>query len=286
MAGRIVRFPFPRSTQAEDAARPAHAERRGFRHGRKVGSPALAGRDRNVILPLRVEHVSYIVNGRKLLDDLTFVIRPRRRLVVLGYNGAGKSLLLRLCHGLIAPSSGRLIWEGPLGHDPQAVRQAQAMVFQKPVLLRRSVRDNLSFVLKNRGIKGADLKIRVQRALQRCRLDHLADRPARTLSGGEQQRLALARAWILKPSVLFLDEPTSALDPASTWDVERIINDLHEATTTVVFSTHDLAQAKRLADDVLFIHHGRIIEQGPAETFFCCPQTDEARAFLAGELLP
>jgi tungstate transport system ATP-binding protein len=250
---------------------------------RRDGRPA---RDRNVILPLVVEDVSLEMNGRWLLKDLSFTILPRRRTVILGYNGAGKSLTLRLCHGLIRPTRGRIEWCGPLGNDPEAVARAQAMVFQKPVLLRRSVRDNLLYVLRNRGERGEKARIRVQRVMERCGIAHLAHRPARTLSGGEQQKLALARAWLLKPSILFLDEPTAALDPASTLDVERIINELHVATTTIFFSTHDMAQARRLADYVLFIHHGRIIEQGPAEAFFIQPRTEAARAFLAGELMP
>ncbi len=253
----------------------------------KTARPAPAGkRDRNVILPLSVEHVSYAVNGHVLLRDLTFRILPGRRTVILGFNGAGKSLTLRLCHGLIRPSSGRIVWEGPLGADPEAAARAQAMVFQKPVLLRRSVRENLVYVLKSRGARGEYLRRRVSRVLARCQLDHLAEKPARVLSGGEQQKLALARAWLLKPSILFLDEPTAALDPAAVLDVEAIMNRLHEMTTTIFFSTHNLAQARRMADDVLFIHHGRIVEAAPAEEFFRAPRTEEARAFLAGELLP
>ncbi len=242
--------------------------------------------DRNVILPLSVDGVCYAANGNLLIHDLNFRILPRRRTAILGFNGAGKSLTLRLCHGLIRPTAGRIRWEGPKGHDPKAVALAQAMVFQKPVLLRRTVRENLAYVLKSRGIRGADMRARVDRVMVRCQLEHLADRPARCLSGGEQQKLALARAWLLKPSILFLDEPTAALDPAATLDVERIINSLHEATTTIFFSTHDMAQARRLADDVLFIHHGQILEASTADAFFASPQTPEARAFLAGELAP
>ena len=250
---------------------------------RRDGRPA---RDRNVILPLHVENVSLDVGGRRLLHGLTFTILPQRRTAILGYNGAGKSLTLRICHGLIRPTTGRITWAGPLGDDPHAVARAQAMVFQKPVLLRRSVRDNLLYVLRSRGERGRRARIRTERVMERCGLAHLATRPARGLSGGEQQKLALARAWLLKPSILFLDEPTAALDPAATLDVERIINELHVATTTIFFSTHDMAQARRLADHVIFIHHGRILEQGPAAEFFTRPATAEARAFLAGDLVP
>ena len=242
--------------------------------------------DRNVILPLAVEGVSYASGGHLLLHDLNFRIMPHRRTVILGFNGAGKSLTLRLCHGLIAPTTGSIRWLGPLGDDARACRRAQAMVFQKPVLLRRSVRENLEYVLKSRGQRGGDMRARVSKALLRCQLEHLAERPARCLSGGQQQKLALARAWLLKPSILFLDEPTASLDPAAALDVERIIQSLHEASTTIFFSTHDLAQARRLADDVLFIHKGRIVEAAPARQFFTAPQSEAARAFLAGELMP
>ena len=277
----IIRFPGKPLKDApggEGAGHPPPVKRL-----RSDGRPA---RDRNVILPLSVEHVSLTLNGQPLIRDLDFRVEPGRRTVILGFNGAGKSLTLRLCHGLIKPTSGRIVWEGPLGGDARARARAQAMVFQKPVLLRRSVRDNLVYVLKSRGERGRHMRKRVERALERCHLARMAHRPARVLSGGEKQKLALARAWLLKPSILFLDEPTASLDPAATMDVERIINDLHMATTTIFFSTHDMAQARRLADDVLFIHHGRIVEKTPAAEFFNAPATEEARAFLNGELLP
>jgi len=277
----IIRFPGENARprpQGDAASAPPPVKR--VRHD---GRPA---RDRNVILPLSVEHVSLTLNGQPLIRDLSFRIEPGRRTVILGFNGAGKSLTLRLCHGLIRPTSGRIVWEGPLGGDVRARARAQAMVFQKPVLLRRSVRDNLVYVLKSRGERGGRMQKRVDRALERCHLARMANRPARVLSGGERQKLALARAWLLKPSILFLDEPTASLDPAATMDVERIINDLHAATTTIFFSTHDMAQARRIADDVLFIHHGRIVEKTPAAEFFDNPATAQARAFLSGDLLP
>ncbi len=252
----------------------------------RAGDAGRHGRQRNVILPLSVRGASYASGGKQLLHELSFRIEAGRRTVIMGYNGAGKSLTLRLCHGLIKPTSGRLVWEGPEGNDAQKTALSQAMVFQKPVLLRRSVRENLLHIVKLRGFRGHDLHQRVSRVLGRCGLLHLADHPARVLSGGEQQKLALARAWILKPSILFLDEPTASLDPAATLEVEAIINAFHSVTTTVFFSTHDIAQAQRLADHVLFIHHGRIVEDSPADAFFREPASAEGRAFLNGELLP
>ncbi len=238
------------------------------------------------IMPLVLDDVCYVVNKVALIRGVSFRLPPGRRTAVLGYNGAGKSLLLRLCHGLIAPTSGRVRWEGALGGAREAVARAQAMVFQRPVMLRRSVRENLAFVLRNRGIAGARAEEMIHQALAMCGIARLAERPARALSGGEQQKLALARAWLLRPEVLFLDEPTASLDPASTLELEGLMLEMHEAGTSIVFSTHDMAQARRLAQHVLFLHNGLLLEDGPAEQFFRRPQTPEARAFLAGDLMP
>ena len=259
--------------------------RGGERGAGREGAEAAASPGR--VLPLVVEKVSYAAGGARLVHDVSFELKAGRRTAILGYNGAGKSLVLRLCHGLLKPAAGRIVWKGPRGHDPAAVKQAQAMVFQKPVLLRRTVRENLTFVLKARGVAGARARDeQVEAALLRCGLAHLARRPARALSGGEQQKLALARAWLLKPEVLFLDEPTAALDPAATLEVEAIINDMFSAGATIFFSTHDMAQARRMADHVLFIHHGRLLEDVSARAFFAGPGSAAARAFLNGELCP
>ncbi|HHN66839.1 MAG TPA: ATP-binding cassette domain-containing protein [Thermopetrobacter sp.] len=276
---RIIRFPH----QQAAGARPGAEAPPPVKRLRADGRPA---RNRNTILPLTVQGLTYEVPGKRLIDEVTFTIRPHHRTVILGHNGAGKSLLLRLCHGLLKPTAGRIVWRGPDGADAHRRRLAQAMVFQRPLLLRRSVRDNLMHVLRARRTPAAEARQRIARVLKRVRLDHLAGRPARALSGGEQQKLALARAWLLKPAVLFLDEPTASLDPASTLEVEGIMNALHEASTTIVFATHDLAQARRLADEVLFLHGGRLLENGPAAAFFRRPATAEARAYLSGELLP
>ena len=237
------------------------------------------------ILPLRLEGVGYAVAGRTLLDavDLEFTAGPRS--VVLGPNGAGKSLLLRLCHGLIPPSSGRIVWHGEGAAPPGTLRQRQAMVFQRPVLLRRSAAANVDYALGLRGLTRGVRRDRVTEALGRVGLAELASRPARVLSGGEQQRLALARAWALRPEILFLDEPTASLDPAATRAVEQIIDAFHAAGTKIVMTTHDLGQARRLADEVVFLHQGRVAERGEAAAFFDHPSSPAAQAFLAGDLL-
>lgn len=230
------------------------------------------------ILPLELERVRYAARGVELIPELTLRIPKGRRLILIGPNGAGKSLTLRLCHGLIAPVSGEVRWAAP-------ARKRHAMVFQRPVLLRRSVRGNLAHALSLTGLPRAARAARADAALARFGLETLAERPARLLSGGEQQRLAVARAWALDPEVLFLDEPTAALDPGATRAIEAMIMSLSTEGMTIVMTTHDIAQARRLAEDVAFLHHGRLVETGPAAAFFERPRTEAARSFLAGDLL-
>ncbi|MFY0990617.1 ATP-binding cassette domain-containing protein [Halomonas sp. C05BenzN] len=229
------------------------------------------------IAPLVFAAVQVTHRDQLLLHPLTLRLEGCRRTLVMGPNGAGKSLLLRLAHGLLVPSAGRVHWEGS---SPR-----QAMVFQRPVLLKRSAIDNLTYALAVTGVPRHERRERSREALARFGLAPLEKRPARVLSGGEQQRLALARAWLTRPEVLFLDEPTSALDPAAIRAVENAVLDFHRRGTRIVMTTHDLNQAKRLADDVVLLYGGRLIEHTPAERFFAEPQTPEGRAFLRGELV-
>ena len=234
------------------------------------------------ILPLRARGVCYEARGRRLIDDISFTVTAGPRVMILGPNGAGKSLLLRLCHGLLSPSDGVIEWSDA---DSARARQQQAMVFQRPVLLRRSVAANAHFGLRLRGVPRRRRREVVEEALRQGGLAHVADRAARVLSGGEQQRLALVRAWTLQPQVLFLDEPTAHLDPAATRAVEAMLKRFHDAGTKLIMTTHDLGQARRLADEVLFLHCGRLLEQTPAASFFSEPRSVEAAAFLDGNLL-
>lgn len=234
------------------------------------------------ILPLVLRGVSYEAQGARLIDDLSFELAAGPRTVLLGPNGAGKSLTLRLCHGLIAPSAGTVTWQGP--GAGQAMRR-QAMVFQRPVMLRRSAAANLSYALSLRDVPMGERRARVAQALNVAGLAPLANRPARVLSGGEQQRLAIARAWALRPQVLFLDEPTANLDPASTRAVEELIGEVVRSGAKIVMTTHDLGQARRLGDEILFMHRGRLIERASGQSFFTAPQSPEAAAFMAGSLL-
>jgi tungstate transport system ATP-binding protein len=233
-------------------------------------------------LRLTLEEVSFEVGGKKLIDRLSLTLEEGPPTVVMGPNGAGKSLLLRLCHGLLRPTSGRIIWNVGMSSD---VRRAQAMVFQRPVMLRRSVAANVDYALRVSGMRERKARReRVAWALEQAGLAALAGRSARVLSGGEQQRLALARAWALQPQVLFLDEPAANLDPAATRACEDMIHTIDTAGTKIVMTTHDLGQARRLASEVLFLHQGRLTEQTAACIFFKEPRSEPAEAFLKGEL--
>ena len=234
------------------------------------------------ILPLELRRVSFEAGGKRLIKDISCTLEAGPSTIVIGPNGAGKSLLLRLCHGLLRPTGGEIVWRGGQGRDPSL---HQAMVFQRPVMLRRSVTANVDYALKLRGVPHPQRRDLVEDALARTGLSRFARTPARVLSFGEQQKLALARAWALTPQVLFLDEPTASLDPPATHAVEQIINAIDASGTKVVMTTHDLGQARRLADQVLFLHRGRLVEMAPAEAFFSAPKEDLTRAFLDGELL-
>ena len=231
-------------------------------------------------LPIVASGVTLVRRGVRVLDRVDLTIEPRSRTFILGANGAGKSMLLRVLHGLIAPDAGRVTW----GRDT-ARPSRQAMVFQRPVLLRRSAAGNIRHALAIAGIRGAEAQQRTDEALARVCLAAIADRPARVLSGGEQQRLALARASALEPHVLFLDEPTASLDPPATRAVESIVESIHASGTTIVMTTHGLAQAKRLADTVVFLSAGRVTECTEAARFFKAPRSREARTFIEGERL-
>jgi tungstate transport system ATP-binding protein len=234
------------------------------------------------ILPLELRQVSFSADRQRLIKELSCTFHANSRSVIIGPNGAGKSLLLRLCHGLLAPSVGNIVWHGAAGRDPSFY---QAMVFQRPVMLRRSVAANINFALSLRRVPRRARRALIRDALDRTGLSRFARRQARVLSIGEQQRLALARSWALRPQVLFLDEPTASLDPAATHVIEEVIDAIHRAGTKVIMTTHDLGQARRLADEVLFLHRGRLLETAPSETFFDGPRNDLAKAFLRGELL-
>jgi tungstate transport system ATP-binding protein len=233
------------------------------------------------MLPLTLDDLGFAVAGREIIKRISCEISSGTRTVILGPNGAGKSVLMRLCHGLLKPTTGRVVWR----QDSVARRaRGQAMVFQRPVVLRRSAIANVIYALKLAGIAPTECRLRAEDVLEAVGLANVADRPARVLSGGEQQRLALARAWALGPEVLFLDEPTANLDPNATRDIESIISAIHASGTKIIMTTHSLGQARRLGDEILFLSDGRLVERASVDAFFKQPQSSEAASFLRGEL--
>jgi tungstate transport system ATP-binding protein len=236
----------------------------------------------NPLMPLQVRGLGYVAGGKPILGDVTFELADAARTVILGPNGAGKSVLLKLCHGLLQPSSGNLSWAG---RTPSESRKRRGMVFQRPVLLRRSVAANLAHALAVSGVPRPARAALVDEALQAAGLAPLARQFARTLSGGEQQRLAIARAWALQPPVMLLDEPTANLDPEATRAIEDLILSFEARGTRVIMTTHDIGQARRLANDILFLHRARLLEHAPAERFFAGPRDPSAARFIGGGLL-
>ena len=234
------------------------------------------------ILPLTVEGLTFEAGGKRILSRLNFRLEGESQSFIIGPNGAGKSVLLRLCHGLLQPTAGEVVWASAAEAKPSL---QQAMVFQRPLLLRRSVRANVEYALFVRGIRGSERRQHVAQALEETGLADLAEQPARVLSMGEQQRLALARVWALHPRVLFLDEPTAHLDPSSTRMVEEIITRIFQGGTKIIMTSHDMGQVQRLADEILFLHGGRLIEQTSADQFFSRPRTQEGKLFVEGSLL-
>ena len=232
------------------------------------------------LLPLSVKGLTWSAGGKPLVNGLDLELSDSGITAIMGPNGAGKSLFIRLLHGLLQPQAGTISWNG----DPASAetRSRQAMVFQHPVLLRRSVAGNLDFALKVAG--NADARRRDE-LLVMAGLADKAKQAARALSGGEQQRLALVRALASSPQMLFLDEPTASLDPSSTAAIEHLVLDARRAGVKILLVTHDAGQARRLADDVVFIHAGRVSEHTPSRTFFAQPASGEARDYLAGKLV-
>ncbi len=232
-------------------------------------------------LPVTLVEVSILARGVTILDRVGLSLDTGLPTILIGPNGSGKTTLLRVAMGLLPPSRGRVTWGGREHVAPDR----RAILFQRPAMLRRSAAGNIRYALATAGVPRAERAARAYALLAEVGLTGLEQRPARRLSGGEQQRLALARALALDPAVLFLDEPTASLDPAATKAIEDIVRGVTARGVKVVMSTHDLGQARRLAGDVVFLHRGRLIEHSPTDNFFAAPRSEEARKFIAGELL-
>lgn len=257
-----------------------------MRHSPDIAAMARGGSPdrRGGVLPIRGSGLVIRRGGRALLDGIDVSIEPGPLTVVMGPNGAGKSLLLRVLATLVPVDAGMVTWAGTAPARSRAPRLG--FVFQKPVMLRRSAVENVLYALKVADVPRAERRQRAGDALAAAGLERLAGSPARVLSGGEQQRLAIARALATRPEAVLLDEPTASLDPAATLAIENQVRAAHAAGTTVVFVTHDLGQARRLADEVIFVHHGRIAERAPAGRFFTAPSSAAASNFIEGRLMP
>jgi len=232
-------------------------------------------------LPIVLDDVSLLAGGVPIIDQVSLALVAGAPTVLIGPNGAGKTTLLRLAMGLIRPTHGCVTWGGRSDVPPTR----RAIVFQRPVMLRRSTSANLRYALDAAGVRRGARADRVDELLTLVGLSGFGARAARSLSSGEQQRLALARALAKEPQVLFLDEPTANLDPAATKAVEDVIRTVAARGIKVVMSTHDLGEARRIAGEILFMHRGSIVEAADAARFFASPATPEARRFIAGELL-
>jgi tungstate transport system ATP-binding protein len=232
-------------------------------------------------LPIALEHVNVVAGGIPILSDVTLRFSAGAPTILIGPNGSGKTTLLRVAMGLLQPTNGHVTWGG----QERVAPQRRAIVFQRPAMLRRTAAANIEYALASADVRRDIWKQRTTELLAMVGLSGLGERPARKLSGGEQQRLALARALARNPEVLFLDEPTAALDPYSTKAIEDVLVTIAAKNIKIVMSTHDLGEARRLAGDIVFLNHGRIAETGSAADFFNAPTTSDGQRFIAGELL-
>lgn len=233
----------------------------------------------SAILPIVMRDLAFRPDGRTALERLSATIVSRGVTAVIGPNGAGKSVTLRLLDGLLAPSGGAIRFGD---RAPASVRRA--FVFQRPALVRASVASNVALALAPLRLGPAAERERVRRALAQVGLSERARDPARKLSGGEQQRLALARAWVSEPELLLLDEPTANLDPGATEAIEALIAAIARAGAKVILVSHNLGQVARLAEDVLVLDRGRAVEHGPASQVLQTPRSPEARSYIKGAL--
>ena len=236
--------------------------------------------DAHDLTPIRFKDLSVILGQKIILDKINCKIKSNSITAVLGPNGAGKSIFLQTINGLFSIQSGRLNFN--LMEINQEIRKQQAMVFQNPVLLRRTVIANLQFISNLRNKESNRL---LKKILSKVGLEGYEKKPARLLSGGEKQRLSMARALIINPNLLLLDEPTANLDPYSLNLIEDLVLEENSIGKTIIFTTHDMSQAKRLATDVIFLNKGKVLEQTISKTFFKSPKTLEAQKYINGEIL-
>ena len=234
-------------------------------------------------ISLRLEDIEKNYREVKALDDLTFKAEGGKVMVILGINGAGKTTLLRISAGLEKSDKGNIYFNDDPITDKN-LRQIATLVFQRTAMFSMSVYDNLAYGLRLRGKKDSEIKEKITKTLHEVGLDNFEKRKAKRTSGGEQQRIALARAFLLEPKILLLDEPTTNLDPRSAIIIEKAIMKRKSRQNIIVIATHNLSQAKRLGDEIVHIHGGKIVEMGSAEELFGNPKNELTRKFINGEL--
>ncbi len=233
------------------------------------------------ILPLTLTDATAHMRGKKLVGPVSLTLAAEGFTMIIGPNGAGKTTLLRLMHGLQRCTKGTVAWAVP----NTLARTRQGFVFQSPIMMRRTVVDSLAYPLRLRGMgKAAALK-KATSCAANFGLEGLLESWAPMLSGGEKQKLSLARALIIEPDILFLDEPCANLDSRATREIEAILQEVQARGTRLVMSTHDMGQAKRLAQDVVFMLHGGVHEHSQADAFFMAPETREAKQFINGDIV-
>ncbi|WP_417472896.1 ATP-binding cassette domain-containing protein [Leisingera sp.] len=233
------------------------------------------------MFPLVVQGACVRRRGKLLVGPVDLTLGGRGSAIVIGPNGAGKTTLLKMLHGIVRMRDGSLDWACPLAE----AQKHQAFVFQTPVMMRRTVIENIAYPLRLTGVRRREARARAADWAERVGLGSILERQATNLSGGERQKLALARALVREPQVLFLDEPCAALDGRATREIEEILTRAAASGTRLIMSTHNMGQARRLADEVIFVLRGRVHEFGPADEFFAGPQTAQARAFLNGDIV-
>lgn len=233
------------------------------------------------ILPINVRDAVVKKRRQILLGPISLALPEHGFTMVIGPNGAGKTTLLRLIYGLEFPKHGDISWNLPKSE----VQKHQAFIFQTPIMMRRSVVDNICYPLLTRGINKSAAQEQAKQWAQKVGLGEMCARDAMVLSGGEKQKLAIARALIIKPQILFLDEPTTNLDGKSTREIEELLLQTYHNGTRIVMTTHNLAQAKRLASDIIFLNKGQLMEQGTADAFFNQPSSSTIQQFLHGDIL-
>jgi len=233
------------------------------------------------LFPLNLTDVQVRRKGKTVLGPVTITLGAFGLTIIVGPNGSGKTTLLRAMHGVERISAGQVQWAVP----SQIARERQAYVFQSPIMLRRSVTENLYYPLGLSGMSRADAAPLIANWITQIGLNGADQTQATRLSGGERQKLAIARALIRKPDVLFLDEPCANLDGRGTREIETLLLMARDAGTRIVMATHDLGQAKRLATDAMFILNGQIHETAPTPTFFNAPRTAQLAGFLSGDIV-